>query len=266
MIPKPIDYSQLKVAAANSARSFLAAVRFLTVFPTFSSPADDSVYFKHSLYYFAPTGFLAGLACVLVAVALGAIAPPLMVAVLLAICLSLISGFFHLDGLADTADGFMSARSTDRCLEIMRDSRIGVMGAAAVTSLFLIKTAALYSIEHTELISALIAASVAGRTGIVLTMAFLPYARQEGGLGELFYSPSTKSSGVISVLFLIAIVLICNPAKLFLVIAALMLTTASFAYLSLKRIGGSTGDTLGAVCELNEAAVLVAFTLFTHGG
>jgi adenosylcobinamide-GDP ribazoletransferase len=264
VIPKNIDYSRLQAATANSVKCFLAAVRFLTVFPTFSSSADDSAYFKRSLYFFAPTGLLTGFVCVLVAGMLGAIAPPLLVAVLLAICLSLISGFFHLDGLADTADGFMSARSSDRCLEIMRDSRIGVMGAAAVTSLFLIKIAALYSIEHTELIAALVIASVAGRTAIVVTMAFLPYARQDGGLGELFYSASTKSSAAISALVLLVIVLVYNPAKLFLVMAAFILTTASFSYLSLKRIGGATGDTLGAVCELNEAAVLVAFTLFTH--
>ncbi|MBT8361923.1 MAG: adenosylcobinamide-GDP ribazoletransferase [Desulfobacterales bacterium] len=265
MIPKHIDYSRLQAEAANSVKSFLAAIRFLTVFPTFSSSADDSIFFGRSLYFFAPTGLLTGFVCALVAMAFGVIAPPILVAALVAICLSLISGFFHLDGLADTADGFMSARSSDRCLEIMRDSRIGVMGAAAVTSLFLTKTAALYSIEHTELIAALVIASVAGRTAIVVTMAFLPYARQDGGLGELFYSTSTKSSAVISSLLLLAIVLFCNPAKLFLVMAAIILTTASFSYLSLKRIGGATGDTLGAVCELNEAAVLVAFTLFTQG-
>lgn len=266
MSPKRIDYRQFQNGAVSSAKSFLAAVRFLTVLPTFSSAADDSIYFKRSLTYFAPTGLLTGLVCVVVAVILGAIAPPLVVAVALSICLSLLSGFFHLDGLADTADGFMSARSADRCLEIMRDSRIGVMGAAAVTSLFLIKTAALYSIEHTEIMCALIVASVAGRTSIVITMAFLPYARQEGGLGALFYSPSTKRSGIISALFLLTVVLIINPTKLFFIIAALVLTTASFSYLCMKRIGGATGDTLGAVCELNEAAVLTALTLFTHGG
>ena len=143
----------------------------------------------------------------------------------------------------------------------MRDSRVGVMGAAAVSAIFLIKTAALVSINSNELMTALVIAPAAGRTSILCSMALLPYARDNEGLGTLFYSGATRSAALFSLLIFVVMSYLMAPAKTMLVVATVILVTLCFAFLCRRRIGGSTGDTLGAVCELTEAAVLLAFSL-----
>lgn len=262
MISSDKQMSPARVARKHPLRCLLAGLRFLTIFPTFSSAENDSDYLAGALYFFCIIGIALGsLAAVLFSLFFSAL-PALVGAALLAILLSLFSGFLHLDGLADTADGFLSGKPVDICLDIMRDSRIGVMGAAAVCGLFLLKTAALSSISGQELLFALVLAPAAGRTAILCLMSVLPYVRKENGLASLFYTGSTRSAATLSLLLLLLLTAFLTPEKLILLGVTTSLVIGCFAFLCKKRIGGATGDTLGALCEITETAVLIAFTLF----
>ncbi len=254
--------SDLQTALHHPLRSFSAALRFLTIFPGVGAAGDEQDYFGAACFYFTVVGLVAGCFVALCASILQVLASPLVTAVALAILLSSVSGFLHMDGLADTADGFLSSRTRERTLEIMKDSRIGVMGAAVVCSLLLLKSAAIFSLASEDLAGGLICAAAAGRTAMVTAMYFLPYARPEGGLGQLFTSGSnTYAASLISILLLLLIVVFILPGKLLVIICSFLLVLIIFSAWCLKKIAGFTGDTIGCLCEIMETGILLAVGL-----
>ena len=252
------EMSDLQTAIRQPLRAFLTAVGFLTIIPATLFHKQEQLPFGAALYYFPAVGLCIGFIAAAAGIVLNTAANPLISCVILALLLSGLSGFLHMDGLADTADGFLSARGKQRCLEIMKDSRIGVMGAVALCSVLLLKTAALYSIAPEALTGSLIVAAGAGRSALVVTMFFLPYARPEGGLGQLFLdNEGGLSPLVVSIVFLLGVIVIVLPAKLVTSIFMFGLVLGLFSIWCLKKIGGYTGDTLGCLCELIETGLLI---------
>ena len=240
--------------------SFLAALRFLTIVPLAWRCEQDGRFFAASLAWFPVIGLLIGLAGAVLISCLMPFFPPSVLAMAVIVLMAGASGCLHLDGLADSGDGLLSARSRERILEIMRDSRSGAMGVIAIVVVLLGKFAALSSLKGSTLIFTLIAMPLAGRCAIVLTMACLPYARQGEGLGQLFYSPSTRLTALWALIFLAAL-LACGGWRMSLtVLIAILITVLLFSLWCRAKIGGATGDTLGAVCELTEMMVAVAMT------
>lgn len=251
--------SELQKAVRHPLRSFSVALRFLTVFPFFSLAGDDTDYFAAARYYFALVGLVVGCLAAICALILGPVASSLVSSVVLALLLSSVSGFLHMDGLADTADGFLSSRNRERCLEIMKDSRIGVMGATLICAVLLLKSAAIFSLAEQDVVGGLICAAVAGRAAMVGTMHFLNYARPEGGLGLLFNtSEKAFAAPLISILLLLLAVIFLLPGKLLIIGCAFLLILMVFSAWCRKKIGGFTGDTLGCLCELMETGILLA--------
>jgi adenosylcobinamide-GDP ribazoletransferase len=246
-------------AIRHPLKSLMAAIRFLTILPLPGSGENDTSFFGAALFYFPITGLIIGSFSALCAFFLVNTLPIGVAAVLLTIFLSLASGFLHLDGLADSCDGLLSARPAPKCLEIMRDSRIGVMGAAALSAVFLLKTASIAAFDPANIYYALIIAPVAGRTSIIFMMALLPYARKNEGLGLLFYSANNRWAAFFSALFFITVTVVLIPSKLIMLSLTLVVSVAVFSWVCRKKIGGATGDTLGAVCEITETMVLIAF-------
>jgi adenosylcobinamide-GDP ribazoletransferase len=239
---------------------FCAALRFLTILPVSWRAAEDPQHFKKCLLFFPLVGALVGLAGCLGAYGVGLFFPQQVVAVVSLIYLAFISGFLHLDGLADSADGLLSARPREDCLRIMKDSRTGAMGVIAVVSLMLIKYSALSSMASEEFYLALFFMPFAGRSAILFLMARLPYARPEGGLGSLFYSEKSRKAAIVALLALLILFAVLAPTQLFVVLAAILAINIIFGRWCVNRLGGATGDTLGAVCELTEAVTAIAFT------
>lgn len=248
-------------AVRHPLKSLMAAVRFLTILPLPGSGEKDPEFFDGALFYFTITGLLIGCFGALFAFLLVKILPVIVSAVLLTIFLSLASGFLHVDGLADSCDGLLSARSAPKCLEIMRDSRIGVMGAAVLCAVFLLKTASITAIDQENIYQAIIIAPAAGRTAIIFMMALLPYARKNEGIGALFYSGTNRWAPFFSALFFISAAALLIPSKLVLLSMILVISVVLFSWICRKKIGGATGDTLGAICELSEAMILMAFCI-----
>jgi adenosylcobinamide-GDP ribazoletransferase len=152
---------------------------------------------------------------------------------------TVITGGLHLDGLADTADA-LGAHTRERALEIMRDSRIGTFGAAALALDLILKVGAIAQLLPAGgTLAALVAAGAVSRASSVVLVRWLPYARADG-TGRVLNRPSRAAVAVAAVISL--------PFAP--VIAALGL-----AYR--RWLGGVTGDTLGAAIELTETLALV---------
>lgn len=155
-----------------------------------------------------------------------------------------------MDGLADTADGFFSSRRRERMLEIMKDSRSGPMGVMAVVSVIVLKCAALASTPTAFRWSVLFLTPLAGRCALVLQMSMLSYARTEGGLASVFSPKRWMIPMAVSVLAAVSF-LAAGLAGLT-AAAASVAVTFLFSLWCRRKIGGFTGDTLGAACELAE--------------
>ena len=242
---------------------FLAALRFLTIVPLTWRCEQDGRFFSAALAWFPVIGLLIGLAAAVLVSCLIPFFPPSVSAFAAIILLAGASGCLHLDGLADSSDGLLSARTRDRILEIMRDSHTGAMGVIAIVVVLLGKYAALSSLEGSMLICTVIAMPLAGRCAIVLTMACLPYARDGEGLGRLFDASSTRLTSLWALFFLAAVLIFGEWRMVFAVFIAVLVTVLFFSLWCRSKIGGATGDTLGAVCELTEMMVALAMTYGT---
>ncbi|MGP3592884.1 adenosylcobinamide-GDP ribazoletransferase [Vagococcus sp. WN89Y] len=175
------------------------------------------------------------------------------------LALALLTGGFHLDGLADTCDGIFSARRRERMLEIMRDSRLGTHGGLALVFVLAAKILVLSELQlrGAPMIASLAAACAAGRGCSVLLMFRHRYARDEG-LGNLFIG---KVSGRDTLVTLLISLLAATGLLGMAGFIALLVTVACVFVLGqlLKRtLGGQTGDTLGAAIELGEVFFLLA--------
>ena len=245
----------------------LAALRFLTVLPIRRGAEFDGMHFQAGLFFFPVIGLGVGLVTLLAAALVGRILPPSLTALAGIVVLVAISGCLHLDGLADSADGMLSSRPRTEKLVIMHDSRIGAMGVIAIVIVLLGKYAALSTAPTAQLAAMLLLMPVAGRCAIVVTMALLPYARPEGGLGLLFYSNNTRRAALLAAalwLVVAAVAVALAGFGLQVLLAAIVIPAAAvllFAAWCRRSLGGATGDTLGAVCELSELMAAVALTV-----
>ncbi|EKN3724845.1 TPA: adenosylcobinamide-GDP ribazoletransferase [Yersinia enterocolitica] len=176
------------------------------------------------------------------------------------LALALVTGAFHLDGLADTCDGVFSARKREQMLEIMRDSRLGTNGGLALIFIVVAKVLVVseLALRGAPMLLMLTAASVAGRTVIVLLMYRQRYAREGNGLGNIYIGKVTGKQTLVTLAggAILTLLLGQGAALLALVISmALVLLLATYLR---RRLGGQTGDTLGAAAEVGELVFLLA--------
>ncbi len=246
-------------------KSLFAALQFLTVIPVPASWGGGTKELQRSVWFFPFVGlFLGGLLAVLDR-GLAPLLPPLPASAIIVLASIVLTGGFHIDGLADTADGFMSSRPRERILEIMKDSRTGPMGVAAVVSVIVLKVSLLSAITSPMRLSAIVLMSVAGRSAMVMVMSLLPYARPEGLASVFMQNRSILQAGWGFVFLFGACCFLAGPAGIPAGIAALAATIFAGGY-SRSKIGGVTGDTLGATCEIVELMPLLAAAIAIQHG
>jgi len=243
-------------------KRFLAAIRFLTLFPLPDNWGTDQRLLTGSTPFFPLVGLLIGAIAAAGAFVLSMLLPPFLCAVFITFLLLVVSGGLHMDGVADCADGFFSSRPRQHVLEIMRDSRIGAMGVMAIVFIVLLKTAALASMAGQRLWQGVFLAPVAGRVAILISMAMLPYARPEGGLGSLFYTGFSRVTALWGLIFLGICGWLVGGGAGILVWLTVIVAIGLFNWWCFRKIGGATGDTLGAACELAETVAIVAAVVF----
>lgn len=245
---------------------FLAAIGFLTKIPVPERFQMDQDSLAESSRYFPIVGLVASLGLAGFDYLATRFFPLRVACVLDIFFLFVITGGMHLDGLIDTADGLLGGRTREDALSIMRDSRIGAMGAITVVLLILSKYALLVSLPVNDRVPALILAPVLGRWAMLLGVACFPYARQERGMGTVFVCSRNGQESVSPLKRL------CVPAVLTILpvvgvarsrgVCALII--CSFVSLACSRkisgyLGGLTGDVYGFLSEICEALALVVF-------
>jgi cobalamin 5'-phosphate synthase/cobalamin synthase len=190
--------------------------------------------------------------------------PPMLTATLVVGLSAWVTGAIHLDGLADTADGFGGGHSREDVLRIMRDPVIGTYGGTALVIIIGVKITALAALlERDAALPFLIAAPAISRWTISVLAAWLPYARADGGLGHAV-THQRDTNGLIvatAITGLIALAALRTGALMAWTVAAL--TAAWVARAARQRIGGVTGDVFGASVELTETAVLLCGVVLT---
>ena len=234
------------------AASLRAAVGFLTRVPVGRVEAADVA---RGAVAFPLVG--AGIGAVAAGVAL-LVHPPLSAPVAAALAVAagtVLTGALHLDALADTADA-VGASTRERALEVMRDSRIGSFGAAALGLDLVLRVTVVAQLLGGSLLGPLIAAGALSRGGSVALAAVLPYARE----GDSVLSRRWSSFAAAGVAIVIAAVALRTEAVA--VIGSVAILTVVLGGLYRRWLGGVTGDALGATSELTElTALLVAAAL-----
>jgi len=235
-------------------KAVVAAFAFLTRIPVWRGPLRD-VDLGRSVSFFPLVGLVLGFALTGLAAALTSLSPWL-VAVLLAALLALLTGGLHLDGFADVFDALGGGRGDRaRMLEIMRDSRIGAHGAAALNLLLITKVAGLAQAAERHDLLALLAFPTIGRWLASLLVVLFPYARPDG-VGRAFSGEAGRLQGGIATAIAAVTIAVLGPSLILPALGAGVVVFA-FAFWLHRRLGGMTGDVYGASIELGEAAMLV---------
>jgi adenosylcobinamide-GDP ribazoletransferase len=240
------------------------ALQFATRLPfgRFAADADGEVDLARASWALPVAGILiGGIGALVYALCFSLGLAPIIGAALTLAATLLVTGALHEDGLADTADGFGGSTTRERKLAIMRDSRIGTYGVCALILSLLLRVAALAALAEPSLVApALIATHVAARAPLPLFLHLLPPARADGlsaGAGR----PSRNRALVGVLIGAVALVLLLPPVKALLAVVLLAVLLAGMAWLSMRQIGGQTGDCAGALEQAGEAVLLIIATI-----
>jgi len=237
--------------------SLILAIRFLTVLPVPGREAQGVSALGRAAWWFPVVGLLLGAGLAGALAVLHALFPPLLASGLLVTGWKAVTGGIHLDGLADVLDG-LAGRDQAQRLAIMRDSRVGVFGAAGLVLCLLLVIVAVAGLPDPVCGRLLVLAPVVGRVAPLLVAVWLRPATPGKGLGDAFVAGLSRWAGPLWALGGIALggALLGPwgagiPALAW--VAAIL--CAGFAA---RRLGGITGDVLGAVVELAELGALLA--------
>jgi len=244
----------------QQARLFLCALQFLTRLPTPELKTFQPEWISRAAPYYPVVGWIVGGLSAAIFYGATVVWSPLVSAVLAVAVGFLITGGFHEDGLADAADGLGGGQTSARRLEIMKDSRIGTFGALSLWTVLTLKVAALSTLAPLRGAMTLIAAHGAARAASVVVMAALPYAG-DPTTAKLKPSPTgvRRDEAIIAVIVGWAPLALLAPSY---AVAGLLLTLVGAGTLAIaarRYIGGWTGDILGAVEQVAEAALLLGF-------
>jgi adenosylcobinamide-GDP ribazoletransferase len=242
-------------------RGLVTALRTLTALPV---PGRDAGRFSDSLYWFPLVGLVIGTLEALLA-RFGVLAGWYEVAALLALGGGIIlTRGLHADGLADLADGFFGGRNREAALRIMKDPNVGSFGSLALILVMLFKFVCLLELARYGAFGTMTAGVLLARMGQVLLATWLPYARAEGGTATAFVEGAGWPHLVVAVAS--AFVLLLYPvgfgwSRALFLMASAAASTLALGLLSRRKIGGVTGDVLGACSELTETFVWFAAVL-----
>jgi adenosylcobinamide-GDP ribazoletransferase len=249
--------------APTPVRLLLVAARFLT-----RLPLPDVGVQPGDLRRSAPAFPLVGLVVAGVGIAVRAAAGPLLgpVAATVLACAAMVAltGALHEDGLADTFDGLWGGWDAERRLAIMRDSAVGTYGVLALVTVFGLRVALLAPLGLGDFARAVVCGHVLGRAAIVVLAALLPPAAPGRG-AEATGRPGPVGASVAALTVALAVGLAVTwwaPV----VAAVALAVTGACALLFRRRLGGVTGDTLGAACQLVEVAAVVAVAALARAG
>lgn len=239
-------------------RLFMTAMQFLTIIPLPSIGSYRDGDMGRSMRWFPLAGLVIGAALAASDLALRTFLPQPLVSLILVALLALITGALHLDAVADVADGFGARGSRERFLAVMKDSSTGAIGVAALALHLLLKWQALVALPGPSRLAGILLFPLVGRLGMTLATFGSKSARQDG-LGAAFAPDVTGFDLCIAGCSAALAVFFIAGWRGFIplaVAAAFPLVTKWYFH---RRLGGVTGDIIGATGELAELLFILAF-------
>jgi len=237
---------------------FRSALTFITILPAGKNIAYSPM---GMIRFFPVVGLILGAGLMAFDLVASYFWTPEVTALLDVIFLVILTGAFHLDGLGDSADGLFSHRSKKRALEIMKDSRTGMMGLVAVFCVLALKVAGIYSIKtNNTLFQTLILFLIVpaySRGAMIFGIKFLNYGRDKVGTGlDLFKNDIGIKDFCF---FLIPLIISLSLGYKFLILNfVFFVTLAALLWFYKKKLNCITGDMLGAMNEIMEAVLFLA--------
>jgi adenosylcobinamide-GDP ribazoletransferase len=236
---------------------FRIAMGFLTILPVDRSLQVTPERLGRSMALFPASGVVLGLILVIFNSLLDAFIPRAVLDCLLLLILIVLTGALHLDGIADLLDGLAGGKDRDGILRIMKDSRVGAMGVVGLVMLLLLKYLCLFNLPLEFKSAGLIFMPAAGRWVQVVLAVSCRYLRGPEGTGAVFLEHASERELLIASGSLVAVALVLFGLQgiflIFLLGIAVMLLIKYFEI----RLGGVTGDVLGASSELIEVLALL---------
>ena len=251
-------------------KSLILMIQFMTRYPIPVTIEFTAERFVQGMKWMPLVGLLAALPATIAFLVVDRFLGAELATIAAVIVLILITGGLHLDGIADTADGLFCYRSRERMLEIMRDSTLGANGVIAIVLTVFLKYLLLHNIPTSGAALAVLVTPVLGRMALVWHSAVARYAREERGIGDYVNQTGLAQAAAATCVSLgiVAGVLILwglEPRLVAMVVVILhvptILLAVLFAFYLKRRLGGITGDTIGATVELAEINAFLVFLL-----
>ncbi len=244
-------------------QGFVSAIRTLTVLPV---PGEEANHMSDSLPWFPLVGCLLGL----ILLCLAQIGRLFLeswaegVAVVILVGSVFLTRGFHLDGLADFADGFAGGRDRLRTLVIMKDSDVGAFGAMLLVLVLLVKWVTLTLLVKNKDLYWIVDAYIISRATMVELATCLPYAREEGGTAGPFVDGAQPRHRLYTWLLSLSLLLIINGLAGVTLLMGGWIGCRLLGFWFDRRVGGVTGDLLGACSEIIETGVLFFCAAASH--
>ncbi|MBI4115995.1 MAG: adenosylcobinamide-GDP ribazoletransferase [Candidatus Omnitrophica bacterium] len=238
----------------------LSAIRFLTILPLPRAKKETDL--AKAMFFFPLVGILIGILTLAITRVLSLDIFGQLEALSFITLPIFLTGGLHVDGFADFCDGFFGGRDKEEILKIMRDPRSGVWGILGVALLVVWKWQLLASMSRRT--SALFLCLTASRWSQVVLAYFLPYGNPSGGLGEKV-AKKIGPRELIGASSFFGLIVFFLGANGLVTLLALIPFLAGVGFLFYKRIGGITGDLIGATSEAVEVFVLFILFLVRSG-
>jgi len=235
-------------------RSLIDAFSFLTILPALRGQISEKSFSKAPIW-FPLVGYFIGFLCYGIAQILSERIAPRVIAFLILLFLVIITAALHLDGLADWADSF-AGRNPEQRLKIMKDAHHGTFGIIALALVLLGKFLAISILIKQKNLLMLALAPGISRLSLTLIMGAVPYARPEGGTAEVFARGKKKWHLLVAFLLALAPVALVQSISGLAGLGIVLVLSLLFAWDGKRRLGGFTGDLLGACVETSEFIIL----------
>jgi len=235
-----------------------ACMAFITILPTGKNPVYSPV---GMIRFFPVVGLIIGTLLVITDFLASMVWPAPAAALVDLIFLVAVTGAFHLDGLGDTADGIFSHQSRERALEIMKDSRTGVMGLVAVVLGLAAKLAGIWSVKIScspvQAMAILLLVPSFSRASMILGIKYLKYGRKGRGTGKDLFDRPLNSKDFYLCLIPLGFSLLLGYKGLILISGFALGCVAILKFYE-QKMNCITGDMLGAMTEVMEALLFMA--------
>jgi adenosylcobinamide-GDP ribazoletransferase len=240
-------------------RRLAVAFQFLTILPWPRATVQGADDLGGSTAFYPVVGAALGSFLVAARFMGSEVLPDGVLRPMLVVLLIILTGGLHLDGFADVCDGFYAGRTPADTLRIMKDPHLGTMAVVGIVSVIMLKVQLLSHLPAVALSSALFVFPAIGRGSMVWGMWLAPYARSQGGTGEAFFRTLRRRHVGTATILLGAWVVLCAGWPAVILLGLAVGATRWFVGYCNRRIGGMTGDTLGALNELLELLTLAAY-------